>query len=696
MPAVPPAQISDGEFARALVDVLADGTRSEERQKRLLGVVRRQLLHAAERFGKGADARAMQSVLGALYLMRSGEHSSVVIDAETRVAIDGAIERLSARGDVGRAKVLYALRATSASPEEKKEIEEHVRALDRFRADTLTGKKLERAGDAERNAMGMAMLVPDHIDEAIRATDDWIGLGIQGNLAYQQTGKRPASEEAIEIARSLGSGPATIVALMLRYADVNGAIEKVLATNARRMMDPHFFARLKDVEDHDDAKSWRKLFDAFEVEVDGRIGGEIGIDADLYSAARFIILIETYRRDPTHHSTSIELARALIEFGMSEAVPLIVDGAIDDEADVADVVQGIRAVARAIIADSSVGDIGAASRTIAASGRFLDRAKTLLGHKGGAMAIAELRYSMASILLEGGKVEQAEQLLTTAISEFPKANGYLLRARVYRQTNAADRALSDVATVVSMKGADLVELADARVLEYEIRLSRGEVEGAKSALAAALSSAKTAATGKSGAPKARALAALGRVLQAYGDRDGARGAFARAMESVPNDRDLAGEMMLEAASAGLTLGDREGLRTALRKGVDAGVPRDDLVYGALWLVLAERQAGTTPDAVALDILDGASRHSNWVGRLGAWARGKLTDEELTTSASNEASKIEAAFYVAMAKRARGTTVDDALRKVASSPLVHSAEVKIARDLIAPRPSFDAPKDAKGP
>ncbi|NUP05777.1 MAG: hypothetical protein HOW73_06930 [Polyangiaceae bacterium] len=697
MPFVQPAPVSDEAFAGSLLKILGDGSRSEERQKLLLGVVRRQLLHAKARFSRGAEDRATQSVFGAMFLMRAGEHSPVVVDAETSGAIDGAITRLSARGDIGRAKVLYTLRTKHATPAERKEIEAHLAALEQFKNETLTGKPIERAGDAERTSLGMALLAPEHIDAAVRDIDAWIALGIQGNVNYQETGKRPSPEEAIEIARSLGSGAATIVALMLRYGDVQGAIDHVLSTNARRVTDPAFFASVKAVEQRDDASSWRDLYDALATETSDRVGGEIGIDPELYAAARFASLVEAYRRDPKHARTALELSRELTDLGMAEVAPLLVDGAISDEASTQDVVQGVRIVARAIIADSSAGDVAGASRTIAASTRFLDRAKTLLSHRGGASAIAELRYSMASIVLQGGYVEQAESLLTAALDASPKASGYLVRAQIYRQTNAFDLALADIASIISTKGADPVDVADARLLEFDIRREQGQADAAKKALASALSTSTAAVEQrKSGGPRARALAALGRVLQAYGDRDGARKAFERALEAAAGDRELLGSLMLQAASSSLALGDRTGVKMALQKGVDAGARQEDLVYGAIWVTLADKQTGASPDEAAFEILEGAAKQPTWVGRLAAWARGKLSDEALALKASNEESRVEATFYVAMAKRARGTPSEDALRLVASSPLVHSPEVKIARELLAPRSALEIPKDVKIP
>jgi len=692
-----PQEVPDAEFARSLVGVLRDGSRTEARQKVLLGVVKRQLVHAGQRFDRGASERGTQSVLGALYLMRAGEQSPAVIDRETARAIDGAISKLSARGDIGRSRVLLALRSATGSQVERKDLDAHIEALERFQRETLTGKALEKAGDVERTAVGKAMLSPEHIDQAIAAISAWIDLGIAGKVAFDETNKRPPPEEAIEIARSLSSGAATVLALMLRYGDVPGAIERITSSSARRVMDPKFFSQLKSVEKRDDASSYRDLFDALAEDTGGRVGGEIGIDPDLYAAARMTILVEAYRREPSHMRTALELSRALTGFGMGEAVPLLMTTAMRDGTSPGDVIQAMRAVANAIMADANVNDVAGASRTIAECKPLLERAKSLLSSRGGIAAVAELRYSMASILLRGGYLQDARAILGEALSEAPRPGGYLLRARVHRQTNDLALALEDVRRAISAQGSDPLDIAEARLLEFEIQRDLGSAAESKEALSAALKNATlTVDKRQSGAQRVRALATLGRVLQAYGDRDGARRAFERAMEAVSGDRDLVGSTMLQAASAGLVLGDRDGVRTALRRGVDAGAPQDDLVYGALWLMLADRQAGAKPDESVIGILDGAATQPTWIGRLAGWARGKIPDEALARGAASEASRVEAAFYVAMARRAGGGSADAALRLVATSPVLQLNEVRIARDLLAPPPAFGVPKDVKIP
>ena len=693
---VAPGEVKDADFSASLMKILLDGSMTETREALLLGVVKRQLVHAGERFDRGSAERGTRSVLGALYLMRVGEESPRVIDQETKRAIDGSVVRLSARGDIGRARVLIALQAHASSKEQLKELDAHIVALERFRSETQTGRPIERAGDAQRTAFGRAILDPSGIDEAVRASSAWIDLAIQHNILYQQTGKRPHPDEIPDIARALEAGALSVIALMLRYGDIAGAMDRIASSSAKRVIDPQFFGLLAEVEKRNSASSYRELFDAIRDQAGDRIGGEMGIDAELYEAARFVVAIEAYRREPAHLATASELASLLTSFGMSEAVPAVLAGALKDGTPPGEVARAMRLFAGAVAADADTNDAAAAARTIAASDVFLERAKSLLPEEIGKRAVAELRYEMASVLLKGGFSTDAEKLLSQAIEESPRPSGLVLRARLERQSARSEQALADVAAATAIRAAKKLDVADARLLEFEIRRDQNRPDEAKAALADALKHAQAACDEETGRGKVAALGVLGRVLNAYGDRDGARKAFERALEHVSGDRDLFGSIMLRAASSAFVLNDADGVRAVLRRGVDAGAPQEDLVHGALWLMFVEKQAGKRADEDARDILDAASSQPSWSGQLAAWGRGRLSDEALKKRASNEASRVAADFYLAMAKRSRGGSDDDALRLVAESRVIQSMEVQIARDLLAPRLPLAVPKGVKIP
>ncbi len=703
-PAPAPLTVDDAGFAQALHAVLLDGSRTEARRAKVLGVARAQLVHARERFERGADERAVRSVFGAFYLLRQGEESPGIIDASTAPALDGAIRRLAAKGDEGRTRVLYRLRLGVATGPERADIERHLAALDRWTAETRTGRPIERAGDAQRAAMGQALLDPTKIDEAVRLTGAWIDLGIEHNVSFRQTGKRPRPEEAVEIARALGTGGAAVVALLLRFGSAQAAAEKVEVSSARRVLDPDLYAQLQLALSRDDAESYRSLFAALHAQTEGRVGGELGIDEDLLEAAFFAIATEAYRRDPSHMDTAAELSRSLTRLGMSEVVPLVLQSGLGAEPPASAASAAVRSLAGALEADARANDIAAARRTIAASAPLLVTAERSLaagaaGARGasGVAAVAELRVRMAGILVRGGLLDEARPLLQAAIAARPTPESHLMLAMVERQGGRPDQAVAAAKSAASAPGADPLDAADAHLMLFELHRDAGRSQDAQSSLARSLELVTPLSSGKSGGPtRVRAQRTLGRVLSAFGDSLGARKAFARALEEMGGDPRLVGVTMLQAASSALVRSDLEGARTALRKGQEAGAPVEDLVYGALWLMLVEKHLRATPDGTAAEIFEGAASSTAWVGKLASWAKGRLTDDALLRVAFSESTRVEAAFYIAMLRRTAGSPADDSLRKVAESPVLDLIEVQIARDILAPRTTFALPKGAKVP
>jgi len=109
------------------------------------------------------------------------------------------------------------------------------------------------------------------------------------------------------------------------------------------------------------------------------------------------------------------------------------------------------------------------------------------------------------------------------------------------------------------------------------------------------------------------------------------------------------------------------------------------VYIALWLGLLEKQLAVPTDGAVEDAYAAMDEAPGWSGKLRAWGRGKLPDNELLGSARDAAQRTEALFYVTMRRRVSGdTSADSELEKVASSEAVNLVEIGIARDLLALR------------
>src|SRR6185295_12891380 len=208
---------------------------------------------------------------------------------------------------------------------------------------------------------------------------------------------------------------------------------------------------------------------------------------------------------------------------------------------------------------------------------------------------------------------------------------------------------------------------------------------ARTALHAALKRALDARQLARNAPaQTRAERLLARVLDYYGDEQGARRAIQRAFTAAGADMEQLSATVQDASRRALTRNDLPAARDAVQRAVEARLPADDMVYIALWLQLLERKLNVPSDGTAEEAYATIDDASGWPGRLRAWARGKLSDDELLKGARTRIERTEAIFYTAMARAVQGNR-DAALpklREVATSEAIQLAEVTIARDLLA--------------
>ncbi|WP_437332638.1 hypothetical protein WME98_06495 [Sorangium sp. So ce296] len=700
-----PVEVRDADFSASLYTIVRDGKQSPQRTGLLIGVVRRQLAHAAARFHAGQPSRGVDSVRGALYLVRPGEGHAEMIDAVGERALAGAIERLSPRGDEGRVRALMELRAAAlpAGSRARAEVDEHLAALDRWMKDTRTGGPLEQLGMEQRASVSRALLDsrPEAIQRAAAATAAWIDRAIEFNIEYRQGGKRPEREEAVEAARALESGGASMAALFLRWGDAQGALEQIDRTSARRVIPPGLYDRLKAAASDGDAVSWQALAAAFAHHDTQERDAETGMLQDLLDGAIWGTALEAYRRDPQSYDSAALLSQVMIRLGMSEATPLLLAGALGDRPSAGALGSALGLVLGALSEEASNDDFEAARRTYNAAGPLLvlaDRAA-----RGGAAVDpsgARVRSLMASLELRAGNLAGALPLLRAATAAEPTVNGLTLLAMAERQSGELQAALEDVRRALGAPDARTapLEVIQAHLLAFELHREAGTQDRAKESLDAALAAALDARQrARDPGAKARTERLLGRILDGYGDEKGATRAYERAFALVAAEPPQLGATMLDAVGRALVERDLPAARRALKRGLEANLDEEDLVYGGLWVLLLERSLGVATDGTAGRALDSAVNRASWTGKLAAWANGKISDADLGKLAQNAAQRVEAQFYTAMAKKAAGDAgADERLRAVSKSPVIDLLEVHLAREMLAPELRLELPRNASLP
>lgn len=696
--------VRDDDFSASVFGLLKNGEPSSARDGMLVGVVRRQLAHAERRFALNAPERATASVIGAMYLIRAGEGRSEMIDATGASALAGAVERLSARGDEGRALSFMQMRvaALAKGSPERNELEEHIRVLEGWMRETRTGKPIRKLGAEQRALVARALVDPS--PEALRAASkgitDWIDAAIDFHAEFRQTAERPAREDMVEAARALESGAVTLAALFLRHGDAKGAFDSINQSAAKRVIPPELHQQIAAAATDGGPRDWQGLAGMFAQLEDSPGDMETGPDPALLSSAVWGTSLEAFRKDSSSLGASVLLAQSLVELGLSEAAPHVLAEALGQKPDPRAVAGSIDLVMGAMNEDAAIEDIETVRRTFRAASAVFALGDRPEMRDRIDPSPAKARFMMASIELRSGNLAGAKPLLEAAVSAEPSVSGFTMLAMVERQAGEPTKALQRVEQALRAPDARSSpgDVADAQILAFEVHRDAGAQDKAKAMLDSALEAALAARSASAGAAaRARAERLLGRVLDGYGDAKGAARALERALHAAGSERPLLGATVLDAVGSAFVRRDVTAARAALKHGLEGELGEDELVYAGLWLMFLERDLKVPTDGTAERALRAASDRGSWVGKLAAWAAGKLSDAELATAAQSTPQRVEAAFYMAVAKKVAGDPGAEAkLREVAKSPVIDLLEVHIAREMLAPRWRAEPPGGVKLP
>jgi len=647
---------------------------------------------ALSRFhGEGGDERGLASLLGGLYLLKTGELSESVLGPAARSALTEASVRLAARGDEGRARAVYEMLLRLSPDEAKPEIKAHLDALRAWTKDeTAAGPAMVTSGELENAAVARRLLEPSEaaLNEATKAVLGWIEKAIELQTEYREKRVRPSREEVAEAVRALQSGGTVLAALYLRDGDATGALRALGRAPSHEIIRPELTTALSAAKDRPDAARWLDVLHALmpsSEDHEHEEEEEALEDHELLRAATFGIALEAYRLDPTQPETAAVVAAVLQELGMADATPAIVTDATQAHPD-ARTVSGALAIAmRAMSTEIDADNPDGARRAFAASTALLAVAdkKELAGQL--QPSGARMRAMMGEIELQQGRLDVARKLLTDSASEEKSGSVLLFLSRIDRHDEKMRDALEDLRDALSAPDTEKDPALRGEVLLTISDLTRekGDVSAAKKPLDDAVKELALARTTSGGDDRARVERVLSRVLDRFGAAQRAQQALERAFEATPHDKHqivtTLGQLIARAYVRGDLLSARDGLGRALAAELDS----DDLVYYALWVRLLERQLQKPTDGVPEHVFASIVDDGRWTGRLAAFGAGKIKAETLIAIAKTPTQKTEALFYATMDRRAAGDAkgLDSALREVVAGGGVDLMEVGIAREIL---------------
>lgn len=715
VPAVTPAEgsihppsLEDDAFAGSVHTLLLDRG-SPARASLLEQVISRQLANAAERFEAGFPERGLASLRGAIYLAGPGELPREVLAANDPL-LEAALRVVAPQGDEGAAYALLKLRA-SILPEgssARAEVDEQLRALERWLEDIRTGSPIEIAGHDQRVATARALLEPtiEAGDAAREATTAWMDRAIAFSEDSRHGFMRPKREETVQAFRAFRSGAKSLVALSLRHGDAMAAISDIERSSARRMISQEMYERLDRAANGGDARAFRALLAALlegaGADEDEREDPELALDPELLRAAAWGTALEVVRRDPSALDAAVPLALMASQLGLPEVAPLILLDGVTNRPEPQVVSAALGIVMQAIATEDEADDTASARRIFRAAEPLLALAEREELRGKLRPSPARVRMVMAGVESKAGQLAAARTLFESASKEEPTAEAWFMLSAIEKQAGNLSAALDhlDRALVTSQAKQDPFIEGEMLLARSDLLRDSNQEEAAGSELARALEKALFAqAKARQALVRSRAESLLARVLERYGDTSGAARAIERAFREAQEDKHQIAAIAIDCAARALVRKDVEAARFALSRALDAKVDENDVVYVALWLSLVEKATKTKPDGSAAKALAGI-QDERWAGRLASWGLGKLKDQELIDSARTPSQKTEAVFYAAMARRIAGELGESekSLREIAKSANIDLVEVRIARELTdPPKPlSGGLPKGTKIP
>lgn len=684
-------EVSDEAFAGAVRDLLASEPNSRERQLRLQGVVGRQMVRVSTRFKSKDRERAVSSLQGAMYLVHSGELKNEMLGSSGMDALQSASDEFARRGDEGRARATYEMLMRISGPKEKAEIKAHLDAISAWTRDTAGGGVMQTAGALEAAAVTRHLLEPSQEarDEAVARTMEFIEKAAAVRTARRARGTQVTREEGLEAVRALETGATVLAAIHLRNADPQGALGAV--DKVKDVARPELVRALEAVIEKPDSDRWLELARMLRPppRQTHNEDEDFGRDSELLRVASFAAAAEAYRLDSTSPEPAAFVAAMLVDLGMCEAAPAILVDAVKAQKDPRIVGLSLAITMQAMGRGLEADEPDSVRRTFRAAAPILAVADT---QKKTQPTPARVYGMMGEIEVREGHLDEARKLLTASVEREKSGTVLLSIARLDwhdGQVKNAEARLRDALTTDDVL-KDPALRGEILLLQSDLTREAGDVSGARKSLSDALRDLAKARGAAEGDDRARIERLIARSLDRFGDasaRSSAMKALERALEAAPRDKRQSAATIGQIVGRAFVKGDLAGARDGLARGLGAELPREDIVYYALWVRILERQMKNVPvngEGVADRVLVEAAGDPRWIGRVAAFGAGKTKAEELLAAAQTPTQKTEALFYVAMARRAAGDVkgADEYLKQVVASPGLDLMEVALARELLS--------------
>ncbi len=692
--------VSEEAFAKTTHELLLNRERGAKELSLLVGAIQTQLARSERRFSEGELAAGDDALSGAFLLLQAGQMWPEALSRSEKALNYGATEAARV-GNAGRARALYQqLERILPDGPLKSDVQRHLHALASWPAPSSQMSALQAAGERQRISVQQALIdsSPGMLQAADRDVIAWIQTAFESDIAERPIVSPMDRDEALEAYRAVRGGGLILVALHLRHGDPLGALQVLDRADLLRILPPRMRDRLRTAGEEDSPDAWVDLFRLFDA-AQSEGAPETGLDRRVARGAAWGAALGLYRSAPGEAETAMPLAMMLVDLGMADVATTLLSQNLDHRASAEAVAWSLALVLRAVVQEDRVGQLEDARRAFAGAAPLLELAEdpryaTITPRP------ARLHYVMGVLETRSAHLDRALPHFQRAVRGEATVPALKSLAGIERQRGNPDEALRSLgaAVQVAQSGGDIIAEAEIEEEIFAIERDRGNTRAAEVALRRALDKVLAASeVDTTQDSRARVERSLARILEHYGEDKAARRAAERALEASQSDLGQLTATLTDISRRALTTGDLRTARKATREALSADLAPEDLIYIALWQRLLERKLSAPSDGSSEEAFSRLADATGWVAKLRSWGRGRIGDEALLEAAHDRVQQVEAAFYVAMAKRMNGAPDQGTaeLRKVAGSQAIDLVEVTIARDLLT-QPKIALPADVKLP
>ena len=681
--------LSDEEFAQQVAALLTDGSQTEGRAREVAGVVHHVLARARKYFDRGLDEQALQSVMGAFFLARSGELHPESLRGQADVLLSAA-DAAARQGDEGRARAWYELARDSRDDQVSKRAANHLQALSQWEEDTRQDGSMQSISAQRLAALKRALVQrnADTVAEARGAIVTWVERAVEASQSDEPIESLFDHDERMAARLAFVAGSQNMIALYLRDGNAAGALTALGSDTMAAVTEPRWLTGLIAAAEGN-PEAWLDWFRRYQAAIEQP---EL-FDADVARGALWGSAVELYRAQPDSLQFALPLASLLIEHGMADVAPLLLrsaekssekskDTATNQEKLTAER-QALRLLFAALVRLESSGDLPLARRVFD-NGMPLITRHQATGEQQGPTAV-DFYELMGSLETRAGHLDRAFRHLERAVKLKPSVETLRLLSSIERQRGDYQAALASLNRLLDLAETQRLPLATVQglLMSHDVLMDQGQLEPASGhldkALQELLSLRQHSTTPRVAAAIERNLA---EVLERYGQLDAARRASERARDASVSDGAQLTNVLLDQSRRSLTFGDLAHGRLALRHAIDSDLEDNALVYAALWQRLLELRMNAPSDGTVEEALSRLGASEGWVRALREWGLGELSDADLLARAETPVQRVEARFYATMRRHFNKQSDESRaeLEAIAASPTIELIEVRIARDL----------------